>query len=695
MKNSIFNFKLYKEGLKQSTLVAMIFISIMLLGSILIPVAQVLSQMSAVENGYGSGKAIVEGVGFNAVLIISFCLFAPLVTLSHFSFLNRRDSSDFYHSIPHRRETVYFSFVCSLLTWVIGAIWLCGGVSLLIYLAGYAYVSVNMISVLTYLFTLTAGAVLVMGAVLIAMSITGSVFSNIVTALLILFLPRLIIMAFTAVVVDSTPIITSANFGILGDSSYNMPFSFVLGIFYGGFEAILINVGSAVYSLVLGLIYSAFALALFKRRKSEMAGTSAVSPLVQTIIRVSVSFVACIIGCTVIISALHNEFYSDIWLGIVMAYGAALIVYFAYELITTKKLGNIAKTLPALGILVALNIAFIGGAELSRNVVLSTEIDASDVGSVKLSSLNDSYDLYQSYEYYKTSEITIDNKEIAQLLTEKLARDIEQIKNNNYYGSQEEYKAATIEFKLESGRTITRNIKLYSDEEKKLTSLLGEAEDFRDAYLNLPKNPTSVLAYYNIPEEAALDIYETLREEVRELDFAEWYSLVVDGYYGDESEYGSLYVTGYYGVNTFESRYPITTLTPLTLEKFVAYVNENNEEGVLRAISSIISGTSQDYTYDFYLTAYDSSGNYIGDISTNSYVVGDSEEYSSVEIDDDIWTLLKDEIEAQSAQTVDFTETYYRIEMYFYSYDEDWDTTEGSGIYFFNSDSEELLELVK
>jgi len=280
-----------------------LFIAIMKLGAILIPIGNISTQMTALANGWAIGRMLIDGLGGNFALYLALVAFAPFMTLYMFSFLNKRNASDFVHSLPHKRETLFVSYTAAVLTWVLGGLWLSVGITLVIYMIGSAYVLVNVSSMLLVALGLSAGCFLVIAATLMAMSVTGGVFSNITTALLILFLPRTISYVFSTFVIMGTGhLVPLANFGLFGDFSFHIPFSFLYSIlesFRFRFELSLIH--GALYTAVLGLVYLAVALVLFKRRRSETAGSPAQSGVLQAAIRIAVAFVVCLVPIALIL----------------------------------------------------------------------------------------------------------------------------------------------------------------------------------------------------------------------------------------------------------------------------------------------------------------------------------------------------------------------------------------------------------
>ena len=663
----MFNLGLYKEGLKRSTLLSLLFITTMMLGSVLIPIGNIISQARAIEHGWFHfhGPIIVSGFGDNITLLIAMIAFAPILTLYLFSFLNKRNSSDFYHSLPHKRETIFVSFTASILTWVLGGIWLCSAVTLAIYAFSSAYVTINLASVVLVTLGLSVGCILVIGAVLIAMSVTGSTFSNITTALLILFLPRILLTSFIAMVVQATRVVSPENFGIFGNNSHNIPFGFVMSIFdslHFSIEEIFIQ--GILYTAVLGLIYLGIGLLLFKKRKSEAAQNPALNKIVQTTIRVALAFVVCIPAIAIIVHTAHTthhrSFGSDDFLALIAIYVIALIVYFAYELITTKKLANIVKALPGLGILVLLNIVFITGITFTQNAILDRNFEVNEIESVQiLSSSMWHFSGNLSYEQRRASEVKIQDEELSSILLNYLAGNIACARNERRV-SQDWH--ITVLFKTTSGQTVRRNFFLSSNSFLEATRILSRHEEYATALLTLPKNPADIWQSgpATLSEEALWNVYETLREEVLGFDLISWQ---LDHLQGRGVYYGFINVVSSLGRHTYSSWYSITRYTPRTADAFIKHTNAQSFENIERILGNAV-GTGFPQRYLFITIAEYRTSN-------NSFHVPD--------IDLDVAKILLDAIREQRDTPVNRDLLHYSITI-----DQDR--------FFFNSDSVELLE---
>ena len=588
----MFNYTLYKEGLRRSAFIAALFIAIMMLGAVLIPVAEIQAQLNAISNSWSTGAFVIEGMP-NIALFLAMPLFAPILTLYLFSFLNKRSSSDFYHAIPHRREVVFGSFGTALLTWVIGGIWLSVGVSLAIFsLAPAGVAIINFSSVLLTTLGITVGCLLVIAATLTAMSVTGTTFAGIVTALLILFLPRTLLYGFTFTIIEGTRFIISPEaFGILGDNAYNFAFSFLYNAIQFNPNAIQFTfLPGIVYTGVLALIYFGIALALFKRRKSETAHTPAQSGILQTVIRIAVAFVVCIPAMMVITTS--RQRFADSTILLIAIYAIAVIAYFAYELISTKKLSNMKKALPGLGILVLLNIAFIAGAVFSGNAILNRTIPPAQVAAVRVQTEHPHtaawgpHGHWRSYEDIRARQVSIQDEALTALLLDTLGNHVASIRTGDDAFHWGDMQWITVVFEMQTGRTIRRNVLFPWAAAAELTEMLAAHPAYSEAFLALPENPAFIWTE-TLSEEATREIYALLREEVRGLDLADWKNVahhrmggratftVIDGVSVPTSfiHYGELSVQGFLGAETYSSWYPITSLTPRTAARFVQHTN--------------------------------------------------------------------------------------------------------------------------
>lgn len=572
----MWNKNLYKEGLRQSTLVGIIFAGILLLGAVAFPISNI---SEARRNGR---IMIIEYPQFNLLLVLAFCFFAPLCVLSLYSFLNKRSRSDFYHSLPYKRETIFFSYLTSILTWVIGTVIACSFITFVIYFFGADAVSLNYAQILAYLFNIISACILVTGAVLLSMSITGTLFSNIVTSLLIIFLPRAILSLFFETLSGLTLLTPTASYGLLGQVHYNIPFGFVLGLFDGSLDIALSNFQSGVYTLVLGLVYTAVAAFAFKHRKSETAETSAPNRRAQTIIRTALAFLFCAIGCALLLGGTGVNILT------VTFFIIGIMVYFAYELITTKKLSSIARSLPSLLLLVVLCAVFVVGVLLLKTTELSVSWDSDRIRAVSITV--DRAEGYPRYEDLKMNEIQIEDEAFLKMIS-GIMEDRQTLakKGASYFYDNNLSRRSILRINMKDGKNYVRYLWLSDREHEQYEKFLLNSGIYDTVYGELPQNPASVsLSDLSLTKEQTKALYEIYEKEAAGMDMQSWiYLNTGNSVFADSSGEKFLplslnavgfEVNGLYGVTQYSDFYPISVLTPKTYSAYLQYLNLEEKE---------------------------------------------------------------------------------------------------------------------
>ena len=125
MKNKLFNVRLYLETLKRLRIIGIAAIILCLSVSALVPIYHMANMprydVYDVYDGISSSSMPfrTETIESNALvipaLVASYLM--PLFVFFLFSYLNKRNESDFYHAIPYTRGCVYTTTTLAALTW--------------------------------------------------------------------------------------------------------------------------------------------------------------------------------------------------------------------------------------------------------------------------------------------------------------------------------------------------------------------------------------------------------------------------------------------------------------------------------------------------------------------------------------------------------------------------------------------------
>lgn len=585
MKKRIFSPRLYLDGIKQLRIIGVLStIAIALIG-VISPVMRYLNTMD-----YGSfadySPSQVNFFEMNQLILLVFCAIAPLMALYLFSFLNKRESSDFYHAIPETRQCLFLSFFASIVTWLLFIIVSTAAIITVSYALLPHLYTVNYASVFSTSFNAFTGSLLVAASVVIAMTATGTVFSNVLVSLLLIFLPRLLIQLAIMGISDALPLVNGLPFANVLSYQYNVPVGFVFGIMFGDYEIALASLSSGIYTLVIGLIYSAIALVLFVRRSSEAAGQSAPNRALQAIYRVLIGAVLTAIAVYGLFDTLASGDYPDAeMLGtIVILMVISLVLMLAFEVITTRRFKGLMKCAgTSIVALLAFGGLYLGGMYGLYHITASYSPEADEIQSVRVLA---STRYYGTLDYFETkvSEIEMTDDVAKKIVAKQLQYSLDLLDTSRDRFYQSELSLVSVGIKS-GGTTHLRNILMSEEDQAAMYAAVYGTETFRKIYMDLPESVAHIYAsnFGHISSVTQNELYQILRAEVAEIGFEKWYTLVSntseDNYYKNDltasSILGYLECNLYEGSNWYNMRIPMDiTVIPKTTQ---AYLNSHTE----------------------------------------------------------------------------------------------------------------------
>ena len=560
-----FSFPLFIDGFRQLKLFGIFSTVIIGLASVFVPLSTMLDERDSTY------LPTISGADINVLLLLCTFVMAPVFVLYLFSFLNKRNTSDFYHSIPVSRTCIYISYMASVIAWITVIIVINFVLS---YVLFFTLTSSTMYhrTIITYVLNVWIGSLYSAVTVSLAMCISGTALTNIVVSGIILFFPRLYILVLSYCICDM-PFMSYEHFIPILTPSYNIVFGSIASIFEFGTGNPFYMLSSSIYTFCLAIVYFFLAVYLFSKRKSESAGCAAPSKRLQNVYRILIGFIICLIPIGLISSMIitHSyDFNSEDILMLVFCYVIAVLVYFAYEVITTKKLRNVPKTLPGLGILVLLNIfslCFIrGGVTIAKS--FTPTADEIDYIYILDESFVDFYG-YGETEYYSyiQSKVKIEEPEVKEVF----AKMLKELSSASQYNT---YNTTTYTIKIKAGsKTCYRKIPLTSTESALLQKCLEANEEYHDKFVNLP-NYNSLGTTCRVEEESGKylsasqrkTLYESVQKEIQDLGYEKWY----ERYHTENFE--SLYSPWFY-ISTYVDTTSCYLSFPLTIlpDSFLLY----------------------------------------------------------------------------------------------------------------------------
>ncbi len=626
MKKSWFDVRLYREGLRQLRVIGILSLVLMTLAAVLVPVGRAINvsagQAAYLARGEVFAPETLTFLGAHPLLVLSFPVLAPVLSLYLFHFLDRRDACDFYHAIPQTRGCLYRSFAAALATWLLAVILVSSLASVVTCQLLGRYLTLTFSSIPAVLLNLTAATLLVAAAAVLATTLTGTLFTNMVVALLILFLPRAILMVVSIFLGSSMPYVSETHLFPFLDYSWNVVVGTCVGWFEGSFVTVLYRWQSGVYTLVLALLYLVAAGVCFGHRSSEAAGQAALSRRLQLVFRLAVSLTVCLLPIGMIYNFLTGvSSVSSSWFFTLMVlYLVAVIAYFLYELMATRKLQNLARAVPGLGVLAVLNVVFLFGMFGIYRYTSSQQPGPEEITSVSIQadgtywlSSSSTQNGQQVLDYFDVllEDVQLDSLEVRNMVSQRLRQTIGYYSGNGdseakqLFSSGENWQQL---LRIQVGnRILYRNVLLTSADRQLLVRELQQREEVQAIYRNLPEGgqrETTIWSNGGLNNAAAERVYATLRAEVAEMDFSQWYNLAEHQY----SREGNT-VIDYLSMSTYVdnrllgTELPISTQMPETFRVYMEEQKAASEDALQAMLRALEDGSG--LLVDLYCGGYE------------------------------------------------------------------------------------------
>ena len=607
---SIFDIGLYKEGLRSVQMVGLIFTALLTIVSIFCTVENI---VSAVNNYENNAVQLVSLIRVNPLIVITFCLATPIMALVAFNFTTKRSASDFYFSVPKTRTTVYWSFSAAVMSWTVLMIAVSSAVPLLIFPFFKKYVLFNFASAFFFIAAILICCVLVMGAVNLAVALTGNFVSNVLVALMIIFLPRILLVTVTQGALEDIPIInfdTAAGFlSPYMNLVFGAVYSFFSLFFFG--DNIDFSSVSFFYTLGLGILYLILGNIALNRRKSEAATYAASTPLLRHVYRIALASSVMLIATVITYSYGVNTPVILIITLILLS----LLTYCVYELIATKSIRSTVRVLPGFLIVVAVNVALLASMFIISSSVLKYQPNAENIDGFYISD----YDLVNSFsarddlannELYwskRTKDVLITDKEAKEIVTGALKENIKYYKSNdrqepdNYFDDTDIAKKYLVSF-CSGPIKHTRVIYLDDQQNQTLAKCLSGIGEYKNIFTDLPQpnEPNISVKVYGdyalkVSQSDAKAIYSAFLQDIEKFSFQKLLAQ-----YNNDSDFETyIQIKTFYKGHAYNLEFPITSDMKNATQKLIK-LNGNGRDKQIEIFKQFKTSDNLLYSIEFY-----------------------------------------------------------------------------------------------
>jgi hypothetical protein len=439
---------------------------------------------------------------------------------------------------------------------------------------------------------------------ILAFSITGTLLTNVTVATLILFFPRLLISMVTQALSQNLPFIPSYVFDNITGLNLSIPYNFIAyaykfsltGLFSGDIE--FKHLDAIIYTFIASAVLFFIGCLLYKRRHSETAEKSSPLPALQHVYRICATLPFALIVPYLIFTNKDHTSYIQNNLGLlVVIYIVAVLIYFLYELITTKKLKDLIFAALLFPNIILFQVIFSISVIAVTNIEFSIKPNTEDISSVTFVnpptntlSTNKALDEEENTYYDSLAENfiftdkTIINKVLSDLkITLKFSSNA-----NNSINTQ--YSNYCVKINLKSGNSIIRHL-IYEPAIINGTNDINGIKILDNNYKNtIATLPTeneisNIKGIDNLTAAKNKTLWQALRAELENLSAEKRIETICADILFDlvntaktaKIDAGFFTITGKHGSETFITTYHITEKTPKTLALLIELQNMLNK----------------------------------------------------------------------------------------------------------------------
>jgi|GEM_PF-4575798 len=578
--NKLFNRNVFLDTLRQLMSLAIL---ILIIGVIIVIVNR------AIEND-NITRYVDTPIAYNMsnVSLLVIMTFGGLaLSLDALRFAWNKKRTDFEYSIPVTKGKLYTSKALAVISMQFALLFT---ISLTAFILSLEYLGrfIFLYDIIMSLVNASIGSLIIIGAVFLAVSVTGRALSSIILSIAIIAVP-LIIPANRIYMITKighyfeTALLHKPSLYIIFNNFISLPW--------------IINfskhIPSKIFSLFLAFIYLTLGYFLFQRRSGELTEVHTKNKLINFVVMGTIPFAAINIA---VISFQHYLLKGNIQskhINEAVTYLIiSLVLILIYDVLANKKLRMKFSSICIFAIL--LIISAIMNYALDRRIknIQYSKINLEQVESVNLATDGVSpfwWDIKNmSYGGYKSGNFNITDRDIIKMLT-----DINNMKKDFIVDGL--YEGILVKFNLSSGKCIYKNIPAYDlidiDKEIMIMNMVYNIslipEFHSTLFTSIPmKHVTNVNIGKNIliknDEEVMREVYKVFCDEYKILSPEQKYAVYGpwNGHTLLNSEsiviYEKLYVRGRVRGHDTVDLYCITELTPKTLEAYFKAMNTIN-----------------------------------------------------------------------------------------------------------------------
>jgi hypothetical protein len=510
MENKYFHYGFYRDTLKRIKKFSIIIIALSFAYSALVGIIMLSNYKSAISYTHFFEVEIISLFDMVPAAGILTVLLVPLLTYAAFSYLFKRNESDFFECLPIKRSVMALSGVVAAFSVFIVTLLGSALVFTIVTIPCIgSYYTIDLTNFTLELFAVIIAAMLGSAVTMIAVSISGTDASAIVSSAALLIIPRSIMGIFTDILKMLNPMLVSDKIIFVFNSQINLYYSLLMNDFKPRESAF-----NYVYSLALAIVCLIIGIALMNKRGSEWVSQAFVKNAPRHCISILISSLPMVFSVQCL-------FYDDtILLGILLGIVSVAFLFICEKVYLSKGDKNRGGLIAFVSFTILFVLTFAGviltDAHLASYMPESDEIEyvsiMYDEGEDDwLSELYDKELYYEQYVAMRAERIKLSQDEVKKIVSSAIKEGVSE--------NVSDKTSIIVKVKTASGVDY-RKIYITNEEYDVIFSALESDSEYDEIWLNITdgaKYPHTYFGGFYIYADALGDILSTMENEIKEI----------------------------------------------------------------------------------------------------------------------------------------------------------------------------------
>ena len=508
MKKSLFHEGFYRDTLRSIKGISLFVLIFSAVVSSFVGFIMLSEYLSASETGAAIEIKIISLLDIVSLVGYISTVFVPILVFAAFSYLYKRNESDFFETIPVKRESMAISGSLAVMTVFLMTML----TSVLLYFIitmpaiGKAYV-IDAATFFLELLAVLIAAIFSIGVSLVAISVTGVSTFGAIVAIALSIVPRIVMTVFLSALASWNPSLVAGHIIPIFNSNMNIHYS----LLFGGFLA-QETPWNYVYTAAIAILVLIIGIVLFKKRGSETISHKYGKHIWRHIMSILIAIVPIAYAATLLF-----DFERTGHVGIILT----LISVIAFAVHDKATAGRGVKNRG--GIIAFVSLVIISGIyclglnyadnAFSSYLPTSGEIEYVSVVSTQNTDMFDdifgtgNYLNYMEYVEMRAENIEITDSEAIEIISNALKEK-----------DEDDYDKRQITVKIKSsGKVHYRKVYLTTEDYAKIESILASNEEYNEIWQNVSdgaRYPTTYYESIRINHDMLDGILETMEEEI-------------------------------------------------------------------------------------------------------------------------------------------------------------------------------------